>query len=92
MLDYHGKRAVNFQLSLVLYDLILGGAMAPLFIIGSRPGVEDADLSGALFLFIVAFIFVLIVGLIGIVWTIDAAIHAGRGDAPGYILAIPFLR
>ena len=92
MADYHGKRSVNFQVSFILYDLILISAMAPVFIVSSRPGVEDSDLTGLLFLFVVALIFLFIFGIIWIIWTIDAAIHAGRGDAPGYILAIPFLR
>ena len=92
MLDYHGRRAFNFHGSFLLYELTLSAVLAYAYGIGARPGVEQSELGSAFFIFIVALIFLIIVSIIWVVWTIDAAIHAWRGDAPGYILAIPFLR
>ena len=70
MVDYHGKRALNFQISMTIYTLI---AVILSFVLIGIP-------------FLIAF------GIISIVWTIVAAVRASRGDPPGYILSIRFLR
>ncbi len=92
MLDHHGKRAANFHFSFLLYDLILLAALWWVAFTVSRPGTEESDQVGAAFLFVTALIVLLIISVIWIVLTIDAAIHAGRGDSPGYFFAIPFIR
>ena len=70
MVDFHGKRALNFQISMTIYTLI---AVILSFVLIGIP-------------FLIAF------GIISIVWTIVAAVRASRGDPPGYILSIRFLR
>ena len=70
MVDYHGKRALNFQISMTIYMLI---AVILSFVLIGIP-------------FLIAF------GIISIVWTIVAAVRASRGDPPGYIISIRFLK
>jgi uncharacterized Tic20 family protein len=70
MVDFHGKRALNFQISMTIYTLI---AVILSFVLIGIP-------------FLIAF------GIISIVWTIVAAVRASRGDPPGYILSIRFLK
>lgn len=70
MVDYHGKRALNFQISWSIYFIIATVSIAVL----------------------IGFLLVPILGILWLIWTILAAVRASRGDPPGYILAIPFLR
>ncbi len=101
MVDLHGKRALNFQISMSLYGfvlLLLGIVpwIVGLSILGGR-GEKEADpglalllftCGGSILLFILGFVFL----LFWITMTIVAAVRASRGDPPGYVLTIPFLR
>ena len=70
MVDFHGKRALNFQISMTIYTLI-----------------------AAIFSFILIGIpFLIGLTIIWIVYEIVAAVRASRGDPPGYIISIRFLR
>lgn len=70
MVDFHGKRALNFQISITIWIVI-----------------------AVLFSFVLIGIpFVIGLSIVSIVWTIIAAVRASRGDPPGYILSIGFLK
>ena len=70
MVDYHGKRALNFQISFFIYGLV--AALSIVVLIG--------------------FLLLPIVIIVWLIWTILAAVRTSRGDPPGYILSIRFLR
>lgn len=70
MVDYHGKRALNFNISFFIYGAI---AVISMFVL-------------------IGFILLPVVVILWLIWTIMAAVRASRGDPPGYILAISFLR
>lgn len=70
MVDYHGKRALNFQISMTIWIVI-----------------------AALFSFVfIGIPFLIGLGFIWLIWTIVAAVRTSRGDPPGYILSIGFLK
>ena len=95
MVNFHGKRALNFQISFLIYFLILFIAMIPFFIFGSIAGEKDEIVTGfwpTLILLIIAGLLMLASSIVWLIWTIVAAVRASRGDPPGYILTIPFLR
>ncbi len=70
MVDYHGKRALNFQISMTIFIII---AVIFSFVLIGIP-------------------FLIGLSIVSVVWTIVAAVRASRGDPPGYILSINFLR
>ncbi len=70
MVDYHGRRALNFQISMTIWIVI--AALFTIILIGIP--------------------FLIGLGLISIIWAIVAAVRASRGDPPGYILSIGFLK
>lgn len=70
MVDYHGKRALNFQISFFIYSIV----------------------SALLMLVVIGFALFPIVVVIWLIWTIVAGVRASRGDPPGYILSIGFLK
>ncbi len=95
MVNFHGKKALNFQISFLIYFIVLFAAMIPFFIIGTIAGEKDEIVTGfwaTLILLIVSALLMLVSGIVWLIWTIVAAVRASRGDPPGYILAIPFLR
>ena len=95
MVNFHGKRALNFNISFAIYFIILFFAMIPFFIIGTIADIEQEIVDGfweTLALLIVALLLMFVLGVVWLIWTIVAAVRASRGDPPGYILAIPFLR
>ena len=95
MVDFHGKRALNFNISLLIYYIILIALMIPFFVIGTIADIEQEIVAGfweTLALLGVSLFLMLILGIVWVIWTIVAAVRASRGDPPGYILAIPFLR
>ena len=95
MVNFHGKKALNFQISFLIYFLILFIAMIPFFIIGSIAGEKEEIVTGfwpTLILLIIAGLLMIVSSIVWLIWTIVAAVRASRGDPPGYILAIPFLR
>ena len=95
MVNFHGKKALNFNLSFLVYFIILFLAMIPFFVIGTIADIEQEIVDGfweTLALLLVAVLLMLVFGILWLVWTIVAAVRASRGDPPGYILAIPFFR
>ncbi len=95
MVNFHGKRALNFNISFLIYFIILFTLMIPFFVIGTIADIEQEIVDGfweTLILLVVAGLLMFVLGIIWLIWTIVAAVRASRGDPPGYILAIPFLR
>ena len=95
MVNFHGKKALNFQISFFIYFIILFIAMIPFFIIGTIAGEKEEIVAGfwpTLIMLIVSALLMLVLGIMWLVWTIVAAVRASRGDPPGYILGIPFFR
>lgn len=95
MVNFHGKRALNFNISFLIYFIILFTLMIPFFVIGTIADIEQEIVDGfweTLILLLVAGLLMFVLGIIWLIWTIVAAVRASRGDPPGYILAIPFLR
>lgn len=70
MVDYHGKRALNFQISMAIYVIV----------------------ASVLIIIAIGVLLVPILGILWLIWTIVAAVRASRGDPPGYILSIGFLK
>ena len=95
MVNFHGKKALNFQISFLIYFIILFIAMIPFFIVGIIAGENEKIVAGfwaTLILLLVALFLMFVLAILSLVWTIVAAVRANRGDPPGYILAIPFLK
>ena len=94
MVNHHGKRALNFQISFFIYSLILFLPFLPLrnaVVVLFQTGQLDID-GQWLILAAVAAVPLLALFIIWLIWTILAGVRAGRGEQPGYILAIRFLR
>ncbi len=93
MVDYHGKRALNFQISFTIYSLLSIVLMYVLIVlpIGFSSSFDNSILIALMFI-LIGFLTVLIAAIIWIIWTILAAVRANRGDPPGYIISIGFLR
>ena len=70
MVEYHGKRALNFQISFFIYGVV----------------------AAILMFVLIGFLLLPIVIVVWLIWTIVAAVRASRGDPPGYILSIGFLK
>ena len=84
LIDQHGREALNFQISTAIYFFIVGAftvmAIIPsLFIVGIPFLLLGIFLLGVLCIF-------------WVVMVIIAAIRAGNGHEPGYLLAIRFLK
>lgn len=45
-IDYHGKQAINFQISILLYAIILGTLTIPFFIFKIFNGIDFIDFNG----------------------------------------------
>ncbi|RZS93317.1 DUF4870 domain-containing protein [Aquimarina brevivitae] len=106
-IDKNGKEAINFQLSILLYIIVLGTLSIPFFIFNvlgdaslmnlthndnihinmSNPGSFNV-LIGASFIGIIA----LIGFFLEIVFIINAAIKANKGEEYRYPLTIRFLK
>lgn len=79
----HARRALNWQLSLIIYVIVLSVILtvsAPLIIIGV-----------GLVIAILAIIGMVAAGVLDIVFVIIAAIRAGEGRVYDYPLTIPFV-
>ena len=95
MVNFHGKKALNFNLSFFIYFFILLLGMVPFFIIGTIADIEQEIVDGfweTLALLVVCGVLMLVQLVVWLIWVIRAAVRASRGDPPGYILAIPFFR
>jgi uncharacterized Tic20 family protein len=84
LVDEHGKAALNFQISFTIYFLVLGVVLVISAIMG-------LFLVGIPFLIATVLLFVAC-GVTWTVMTIVAAVRAGSGRDPEYILSIPIIR
>ncbi len=106
--DEHGKEAINFQLSILIYTIIVGVLCLPFFIIFATDFVmliETLDnnagafsvnniqnLSGYILLFGIALLLMLTIFVFELYAVITASIHASRGQLYKYPLCIPFIK
>ncbi|MDD7887497.1 DUF4870 domain-containing protein [Flavivirga sp. 57AJ16] len=103
--DRHGKQAINFQISILLYALILGTLTIPFFIFKIFNGIDFIDFHGfhdfhinigkpSPLLYIGGSLGVLaIIGFIlELVFIINASLKARDGELYNYPLTIHFLK
>lgn len=106
--DEHGRQAINFQLSILVYKLLIGLACLPfiLFLAGDfisliqtlNHGLESfsittvQNISGFIILSIVVVILLISLFILDLYAVINAAIHANRGELYQYPLCIPFIK
>ena len=96
---HHGKEAVNFNLSFLLYNIIavvllLGSSLAAI-INGASAAENSDDIAGTLFSLgglLTAIIVLSVIGLVKLVFILIAAIKASQGEHYKYPLTIPFIR
>lgn len=105
--DTHGKEAINFQLSILLYTIILGTLSFPFFIFNffRHMSISDVmhghdwhlnfDHNGGLWMLAGASV-IGVIALIGffleIIFVINAAIKAKNGESYQYPLTIKFIK
>ncbi len=108
MVNQHGKAALNFQISIILYQIAFAIAMVIFFItvaaaeserladLADGTMTDEEQLSEILSVFLRPILIAVGLGIVGFLfWAImmiRAAVRAGGGKTAGYILAIPFLR
>lgn len=100
LLDAQGKEVLNFQLSLLLYGLVVGAVLFLLFGMGLLGGAVlggtaagGALLGGTLFAFFAFFLpFAFLMWLVPLVFMVLAALAVNRGQPYRYPLTIRFLR
>lgn len=95
MVDFHGKKALNFNISFLVYFVVLFILMIPFFVIGTIAGEKEEIVAGfweTLILLGISAFLMLILGIVWLIWTIVAAVRASSGNPPGYFFAIPFFR
>lgn len=106
--DEHGKQAINFQLSVLIYTLLIGLICLPFFIIFATDFIsllETIDqsagdfsinniqnLSGYILLFGLAILLLIGLFIFELYAVINASIHASRGEMYQYPLCIPFIK
>jgi uncharacterized Tic20 family protein len=106
--DEHGKQAINFQLSVLVYTLIIGLICLPFFLIfatdfislietiennsGHFSVTNIRNLSGYILLFGIAILLLLALFFFELYAVINASIHASRGFLYQYPLCIPFIK
>ncbi len=104
----HGRQAVNFQLSLFLYVIVIGLICLPFIIAFASNFVSLAEvihqhshqvsfneiqnLSGYLTLFFVAVVLLLGLFVFELYTVITATVHASRGELYRYPLSISFIK
>lgn len=106
--DENGKQALNFQLSILVYTLIIGLICLPFFIIFAADFISLIEtinnttghfsvnsiqnLSGYILLFGLAIILLLGLYVFELYAVINASIHASRGQLYQYPLSMPFIK
>ncbi|MBG42628.1 MAG: hypothetical protein CL530_01525 [Aequorivita sp.] len=106
--DEHGKQAINFQLSVLIYTVFIGLICLPFFIVFATDFIsliETIDhnagqfsvnniqnLSGYILLFGLAILLLLGLFIFELYAVINASIHASRGKLYNYPLCIPFIK
>jgi uncharacterized Tic20 family protein len=106
--DEHGKQAINFQLSVLIYTILIGLICLPFFIIFATDFIsliETIDhsaghfsmsniqnLSGYILLFGLAILLLVALFVFELYAVINASIHASRGQLYNYPLCIKFIK
>ena len=106
--DDHGKQAVNFQISLLLYTLIIILVCLPLILIMSTDLVsiietldhsshtirfsEIKNISGYIILFSIIGLILFSLLIFELITVITATLKASKGELYKYPLCIPFIR
>lgn len=106
--DEHGKQAINFQLSILVYTILIGLICLPFFIIFAADFISLIEslnnntdhfsvnniqnISGYILLFGLAMILLLGLFVFELYAVINASIHASRGQLYQYPLSIPFIK
>jgi len=106
-IDKHGKEAINFQLSILLYTIILGTLSIPFFVFNMFGDISFNDFfhlndfhinfsEPGGFRTLIGASFIGIIALIGffleIVFIITASIKANKGETYSYPLTIRFIK
>lgn len=106
--DFHGKQAINFQLSVLLYSIGIGLICLPFFVlfasdfislmhamedsIGNPSFYEIRNLSGYILLFGIAGLLLFGLFVLELYAVITATMYAAKGKLYNYPLCIPFLK
>ena len=100
--NFHGKQAVNFNISFFIYNIIaiilfFGSSLGAIInvIQEGDSAANFQDISGTLFSvggIITAIIILSAIGLIKLIFILIAAIKASQGEEYKYPLTIPFVR
>jgi len=107
LIDHHGKEAINFQLSVLIYSIAVGVICIPFFVIFATDFVSlieaidngtDFDrlndiknLTGYIILFAVAALLLTGLFIFELYAVITATIRASKGEYYSYPFCIPFL-
>ncbi len=106
--DEHGRQAINFQLSILLYIIIIGMVCIPFFVIFASDFISLIDaidhtvneirfqelknLSGYFLLFALAALLLFGVFIFELYAVISATMHAAKGKLYKYPLSISFIK
>jgi len=107
-IDSHGRGAINFQLSILIYTLLIGLLCIPFFVIFATDFVSLVEtlerhgndfklsdlqhMTGYVILFAAAVFLLFGLFIIELYAVINAAMHAAKGKLYKYPICIPFLR
>jgi uncharacterized protein len=107
-IDYNGKQAINFQLSILLYSLILAVIAIPIFIvtvfsnIPLNTMINDEDfmvhhfsvenITGIIIVAIIAILLFVCLKVAEFFLIIFASVKASNGEKYKYPLTIPFIK
>ncbi len=106
-IDHNGKEAINFQLSILLYTVILGTLSFPFFIFNVFGDTTIYDLlnfndisinfsDAAGFRTLIGASFIGVIALVGffleIIFVVTAALKANKGETYTYPLCIRFIK
>ncbi len=106
-IDNHGKEAINFQLSILLYTVILGMISFPFFVFNifgdaslfdvfNHNGLDINFSTGGGFRTLIGASFIGVIALIGffleIIFIISAALKANKSELYRYPLTIRFIK
>ena len=107
LIDHHGKQAIIFQLSMLIYSIAIGVICIPFFVIFATDFVslmeaidhgmdrakfsEVSNLTGYILLFAVAVLMLIGLFIFELYAVITASMRASKGEYYKYPLCIPFL-
>ncbi|HIK15773.1 MAG TPA: DUF4870 domain-containing protein [Leptolyngbyaceae cyanobacterium M33_DOE_097] len=103
-IDAQGKESLNFQISIVIYEIAITAlwAVAGIFLFGSAffaaPALESSDAAGIAFVaslgivFLVPVILLMLIGVFAAIAAIVAALKASNGESYRYPFTLRFLK